>query len=394
MAPVSVRVADVGVIRPVRLRERLLTYRGAIGGRAWWLAPVLWLALSPAQAVVLPEDRGDAMYHYYDGGGTKVDGPALLVRKELADTVSVYGSYYADSISGASIDVTTTASPYKETRQERGVGVDYLHRNTIMGLSYTTSEERDYRANTLGVNVAHDVFDGLTTVTLGYTAGKDEVGKTGTDFKRDVNRYQYRLGLSQVFTKTFIMNLDYEGIIEDGYLQSPYRAARLQGLLVPERYPGTRDSYAIAVRALKGLTTADDKLSSSIRFEYRYFSDTWDIRASAVEAGYQRYFDSRWLGEIHYRYYHQTAASFYSDNFLTQMNYMARDKELATFKSHSVGAKATYRLFERRYGMNRASLSLEYDFMRFNYDNFTDTRNGQLYAFNANVLQLWLSAWY
>lgn len=368
--------------------------RGADARRDRWTTPAFLLVMAVAQAAVLPEDRVDAMYHYYDGGGTKVDGPALLVRKGFADTASVYASYYADSISGASIDVMTTASPYKETRQERGVGVDYLHRNTTMNLSYTTSEERDYRANTLGVNVAHEVFDGLTTLTLGYTAGKDEVGKTDTAFKEDINRYQYRLGLSQVFTRTFLMNFEYEGILDEGYLNSPYRAARLQGLLVPERYPGTRDSYAFAVRALKGLMTAGDRLDSSVQLGYRYFWDTWDIRASTVETGYQRYFGSRWLGEIHYRYYNQTAASFYGDNFLTQMNYMARDKELSTFKSHAVGTKLTYTFQNHPAFVNKSTFNVAYDHVRFEYDDFTDTRTQAPYAFNANVVQLFLSVWF
>lgn len=356
--------------------------------------PTLLFAVSLTQAAVLPEDRADAMYHYYDGGGTKVDGPALLVRKGVADTASVYASYYADSISGASIDVMTTASPYKETRQERGVGVDYLHRNTTMNLSYTASEERDYLANTLGVNVAHEVFDGLSTITLGYTVGRDEVGKTGTAFKEDINRYQYRLGLSQVFTRTFLMNFEYEGILEDGYLNSPYRAARLQGLLVPERYPGARDSYAFAVRALKGLMSADDKLESSVQLGYRYFWDTWDIRASTLEIGYQRYFSSHWLGGVHYRYYNQTAASFYGDNFLTPMNYMARDKELSTFKSHVVGGKVSYTFRNHPSFVNKSTINIAYDQMRFEYDDFTDVRTQAPYAFNAGVVQLYLSVWF
>ena len=387
MVPASGKVVGVGVIRQTASRTR-------IGQCAWWMAPALLLVISMVQAALLPEDRADAMYHYYDGGGTRVDGPALLVRKEFADTASVYASYYADSISGASIDVLTTASPYRETRQEHGVGIDYLYRNTIMNLSYTTSEERDYLANTLGINVAHEVFDGLSTVTFGYTAGKDEVGKTGTDFKEDIERYQYRLGWSQVFTKTFLMNFEYEGILENGYLNSPYRAARLQGLLVPERYPGTRDSYAFAVRAMKGLMTADSRLGSSVQLGFRYFWDTWDIRASTIETAYQRYFDSRWLGEIHYRYYSQTAASFYSDNFLAQMNYMARDKELSTFKSHTVGGKLTYTIRNHPAFVKKSTFNVAYDHMEFEYDDFTDTRTLEPYAFNADVIQLFLSAWF
>ena len=360
----------------------------------FWLCAALLVCATVARAAVLPEDRVDAMYHYYSGGGTKVDGPALLVRKGFGEQLSVYASYYADNISGASIDVVTTASPYKETRQEQGVGVDYLFRNTTMNLAYSMSDEPDYIANTMGVNIAHEIADGLTTVSLGYTVGRDEVGKVDTGFKDDINRYSYRLGLSQVFTKTFVMSVEYEGILEEGFLNSPYRAARLQGLLVPESYPGTRDSYAIAVRAVKGLTTKDDQLDSALRFGYRYFWDTWEISAHTLEASFQKRTTERWLGELHYRYYQQSAASFYSDNFASAMTFMARDKELSTFQSHTVGVKATYKMFERRHGFNRATATLGYDFMHFTYDDFTDVRNGKPYAFDAHVVQLFVSGWF
>ena len=55
--------------------------------------------------------------HLYRGGGVTADGPALLVRKSIADKVSLSGSYYVDAVSNASIDVVTTASPFKETRK-------------------------------------------------------------------------------------------------------------------------------------------------------------------------------------------------------------------------------------------------------------------------------------
>src|SRR4030065_85508 len=58
-------------------------------------------------AAVLPDDRADALYHYNDGGGVTVRGPALLVRKSVADTVSLSGRYYVDTITSASIAVVT-----------------------------------------------------------------------------------------------------------------------------------------------------------------------------------------------------------------------------------------------------------------------------------------------
>ena len=68
---------------------------------------------------MLPEERADTMYHYYSGDNVTIDGPSLLLRKNIKETVSVFGNYYVDSISSASIDVVTTgASPYEEERQE------------------------------------------------------------------------------------------------------------------------------------------------------------------------------------------------------------------------------------------------------------------------------------
>ena len=74
------------------------------------------LAMGGAKAIELPENRAEGLYHLY-GGGVTADGPALLVRKSIADKVSLSGSYYVDAVSNASIDVVTTASPFKETRK-------------------------------------------------------------------------------------------------------------------------------------------------------------------------------------------------------------------------------------------------------------------------------------
>jgi len=358
----------------------------------WFI--VVFSVFQPVAAAVLPEDRADLEYHSYDGGGTEVTGPALLVRKEFADKVSLSASYYADTVSGASIDVVTTASPYKDKRKEHGLGVDYLHQNTLMNVSYKTSEENDYLADTLNLNVSHEIFGGLTTVSMGYTQGDDVVKRVDNDFKADINRYQYRLGVAQVLTKSLIVNLDYENITEEGYLNNPYRSARILGASIPERYPGTRTSQALAFRAMKGLQADEGKLGSSIRFNYRFFRDTWDISANTLEVGYQRYFGRRWLGEAYYRQYSQDKASFYSDNFTAEANYMARDKELSTFTSRSIGAKASYSLAGYSKALNKMTLNLAYERINFEYDDFTDVRTGLPYSFDADVVQLFLSLWY
>ena len=363
------------------------------------LARALWVALAglfawPARGAVLPADRADLMYHYYNGGGTKVDGPALLVRKGLGDSVSAYASYFVDSVSCASIDVVTTASPFKEKRTEYGGGVDYLYRNTTLGLSVLRSTEPDYQTTTVGFTVTHEIFEGLTTVSLGYAESRADVEKSHTDFSDHANTYQYKLGLSQVVTKSVLATLNYEAILQDGYLQSPYRSARLLGLSVPEVYPRARDGYAIALGLVKGLGPDEGQLKGSAFLRYRYFWDTWDIRAQTVEAGYGQRLAERWLVEPRLRHYRQSAASFYSDNFTTQMVYMARDRELSDFSNNALGVRASYQLLDNRFGLSRASLNFDYELVRYHYNNFTDVRTGQLYTYQANVFQMFVSGWF
>ena len=128
---------------------------------------VLVLALllsSGAQAAVLPADRADIMYHQYDGGGMTIDGPSVLVRKAVSDSVSLSANYYVDQVSSASIDVVTTASPYTEERTEYSVSGDYLLNKTILSLGMTTSSENDYDATTYFLGISQDFFGDLSTL--------------------------------------------------------------------------------------------------------------------------------------------------------------------------------------------------------------------------------------
>ena len=85
------------------------------------------LCCSATFAAVLPEERVDVLYHRYDGGGLEVDGPSVLVRKNIADKFSVNANYYVDNVSSASIDVVTQASHFEDNRTEKSVGASYLY---------------------------------------------------------------------------------------------------------------------------------------------------------------------------------------------------------------------------------------------------------------------------
>lgn len=345
------------------------------------------LAASGARAVDLPEDRAEAMIHVYDGGGTRASGPAVLVRKKVADRVSLNATYYVDMVSNASIDVVTTASPYRETRTELGGGLDYAYRDSLLTLSAASSREPDYVANRVNFDVAHEVFGGMTTVALGYTRGADQVGKHDTvGFFDRATHWQYRLGVTQILSPRWLLSANVEAMSDDGYLGNPYRAARVFGAAVPERDPRTRTSRAARLRVIGDIGAA-----SSVRAEYRYFWDTWAIKAHTLEVGASRHLAPGWLADAHLRYYTQQHALFYSDNASTETLYVSRNRQLSSFHSTSLGAKLAY-TFKQVPTQYELKLNGAYQWMRYQHSDFTDIRTGKPYSYDANVLQLFVSA--
>ncbi len=394
MAPDDHTGAVVAVISERLLFEFITRGANALallrGGTTMLALLFATIVAGPAVAATLPEERADALYHYYSGGGIDVQGPALLVRKNFAEKYSVTASYYLDSISGASIDVVTNASAYSETRNQFGLGFDYLYGDTLMSISYTQSDESDYEAKTLDVGLSHDFFGGMSTLAMGFSRGDDTVMRVDTSFEDTVDRFQYRLGWTQILSPTFVAALSYEGISEEGFLNNPYRSARVLGASVQERYPRTRTSNALGIQANKYW---GDR-SFVTRVKYRFYDDTWGITANNIEFMFSRRLNEKTEFGLGGRFYTQTAANFYSDNFAQEFRYMARDKELSDFTSASIGGRISYELFRDRGRLAKGKVTLIFDRIHFDYDNFSDIRSGELYEFNANVIQIFFSAWY
>jgi hypothetical protein len=390
MAPPACKEAAVAAI------DRL---RRTLGLAARTAAPLLkWLGLAGgallshhARAVDLPEERSEAMVHVYDGGGVRATGPAVLVRKNIADKFSLSGKLYIDMVSNASIDVVTTASPYRETRTEFGLGLDHVAQGTLMHVGLTRSSEPDYRATTASLDVSQEVFGGMTTVSLGFGRGQDDVGKHGQSGYFDhATHWQYRLGATQILSPRWLLSVNGEALADDGFLGSPYRVARVFGAVVPERVPRTRSARAIKFRLL-GDVSEPGGLRSAVHADYRYYRDTWGIQAHTLEAGFSHYMLPGLLADTYVRLNRQGDALFYSDDASSETRYLTRNRQLSAFSSTSVGAKLSRAVGGLPAG-HELRLGAAYELVHFNYSHFTDLRTGQRYGFNGHVLQLLANA--
>src|SRR5277367_597237 len=272
------------------------------------------LLICVAGAAVLPDDRADLFWSQYRGGGMDITGESVLVRKKFSENFALEGNYFIDKVSGASIDVLSQASVIKDERKQKSLSADYIHDKTQYNLSYTNSTERDYISNTTHFSLSQDMFGDLTTVTLGFTDSRNKVGENdGTAFKPVIEwlghatSRSYEGGVSQILTKNLIAGATVEVITDQGLLSNPYRSIRyrvdpsvnpLGYALGSQIYPNTHTSTAVEGRAKYYLPY---RAAASV--SYRYFSDTWGIRASTVELGYTHPISNKWIFEGRLRHY-------------------------------------------------------------------------------------------
>jgi Protein of unknown function (DUF3570) len=375
-----------------------------------------------AGAAVLPDDRADLFWSQYKGGGMDIKGESVLVRKKFSEQFSVEANYFVDKVSGASVDVLSNASVIKDERKQKSISLDYIHDKTQYNLSYTNSTERDYISNTTHFSLSQDMFGDLTTVTLGFTDSRDKVGENnGTAFVPKISwlghaeSRSYEAGLSQVITKNLIAGATLEVITDQGLLSNPYRSIRysvdpsinpLGYSLGSQVYPNTRTSTAVETRAKYYLPY---RAAASV--SYRYFSDTWGIRANTIELGYTQPVSNKLIFEGRLRHYSQNHATFYSDlfPFANSQNFEARDQNLAASTNNTIDGKVTWAFAPEGFLIfKRATASLDVTRIQFKYSDFRDIRDFNdtpagggyaagtepLYHFNAMIYQVYISMFF
>ena len=262
-------------------------------------------------------------------------------------------------------------------------------RDSLITLAVGASSEPDYKTHSLSLDIAQETFGGMTTVNLGFTRAADEVGKIGdAAFFDRATHWQYRVGVTQILTPKWLASVNLEAISDTGYLGNTYRVARVFGAAVPERHPRTRSSRAVKFRAIGDMGQRD-----SVRAEYRYYWDNWDVKAHTLEAGYSRYLGESFLADGFVRYYKQSAALFYSDNAQSETTYVSRNRQLSDFDNFVVGGKLTFD-WKKQPGLYDLKANAGLELLNLNYKNFTDIRTGSPYSLRAAVLQMYLTATY
>lgn len=338
-----------------------------------------------ASAQVLDVDVGSSIY--LEPSSTSkltVVNPSIALEGHIADVVDVSASYEADIVSGATesvkggryttVDVVSSATKFDDTRHVASGGLRVRRKDTELGVGYSYGTESDYRSHAFSVSAGTTFLQKNTELTLSYARGFDEVCTTAFDASdapssrspldvsdgcftqaenrsaRDISIDNFQAGWTQAWTPVFVTQLVASAGLQHGFLENPYRAVVIApaGDTALENHPDNRARAALALRGRLYVRALETAFSAGVR----YYRDTWDVFGQNYELSAERYLFPGLRLQARARYYTQTEALFYSDDYTggepvdgPSGQYWTGDRELSPLSNLQYGGRV---LFSKR----------------------------------------------
>jgi len=307
----------------------------------------------------------------YTGGG---DGSGTVA----VTTASGFSFNAANNASSASKN--TWLTPFSDNRIAANMEWETSLTNFSKAvLGGGASFENDYESYSTGGKLLWDLNQRRTTLTAGIGYNSDTVkpeagvpeglgelwcGTTAIDldwlsscadqdqiFYKPANKtvVDYFFGITQVWNRNTLFQLNYSQGDESGYLTDPYKQVSVidpefgnQELAVLyEKRPDSRLTQSLYFKAIN---VSSENITSYI--SYRYFWDDWDIQAHTVDAKIRINLGTKSYIQPHVRASYQSAASFSSSyisvddaEFVNEPQYISADHRLSEQGTVTAGIK-------------------------------------------------------
>lgn len=274
-----------------------------------------------------------------------VRSPSVAIMAPLAGDWSIEGTLVSDDVSGASPryhSAISGASRMNDHRKAADVKVTrYFPRHTITA-GAAWSNEHDYRSLAASLQAGISSEDRNTTWTVGIGSSRDEINPTTLAVEGErKHTTDLLLGITQVVTMRDIVQANLTYVRGRGYFSDPYK-------LLDNR-PRERDQRTVLLRWNHHV----DSLQGTSRVSYRYYADTFGIRAHTFGVDYVQRFGQGWSITPSLRAHTQGAANFYFDasydsrfgapfppgHVFGSLAYLSPDQRLSAFGARTLGLK-------------------------------------------------------
>ena len=310
---------------------------------------------------------------YSDDNAVRVVSPQLSVRYALdEDGGEISARAVVDVISAASVDVVTHATNgFDEVRYEAELAASKAFGDHTPSLAYRASREPDYVSHGVSVGLTSRLGTPDSVLALGWGGTFDRVGRSGTPrdaFEEHLQTHTASLAYTQTLSPRLLLRGAYNLVYQRGYMEKPYRyvplfteaqaaAAEASGGLdldsfdafrsnvrPPEEVPDTRVRHAAALRALAYFPDT----RTSLRLDYRFYADDWDVRAHTLEPVVRSAIREHWELAGWLRAYRQSGASFWQRAYVvpdlgTLPHYRSVDRDLSPYTTLTFGLRTTWR---------------------------------------------------
>lgn len=213
-------------------------------------------------------------------------------------------------------------------------------------LAYYHSIESDYLAHQLAADWNRDFRDQQFNLAVGSSYGWDAIDPLPNDrtvaAKDHKNTLHWNVTGTQVLTPKTLLRVGLEYNHVEGLQHNPYRRVYAGGTTVAERHPETRERRDAFVKLSQYLPN-----QSSLKFDYRFYDDDWGVLSHETTARLSQYITPGLYVQYEYRWYTQTAASFWRPEYLTTNGvdgFQTGDYRLGPLSSHLFGGSLHFDL--------------------------------------------------
>jgi Protein of unknown function (DUF3570) len=352
-------------------------------GRSVLLATFLaWLTPRAARA----EDSVSYKYESYReaGGRIAVQTRGANLEQDLGTEMHLKLEGVIDAITGATPTgepapagsdqvVTTELRPERRKSWNADLSRQFPRINVDFG--FGNSRESDYVSNGWSVNTVTDFNQKNTTLLAGF-AGTDDKIKVffqGPRARKHTN--DVILGVTQLLNPLTTVGVDVTWGRASGDLSDQYKLVEkdtevFPGIFLPLTFGENRPDYREKWIAVVSLNRAFREARGALEGSYRFYHDTFGTDAHTLDLQWFQHVGGKLVLRPSFRYYTQTAASFYHYNLNTDSvtpnrgapnpngPFYASDYRLSQMQTVTYGLK----------GIWNATAALQFDLALEQYD--------------------------
>jgi len=232
-------------------------------------------------------------------------------------------------------DFVKVRNEFEGSYRQGGIEAGYYYsgESDYIGQQVRASVDRDLRGDQLNVSVGASYgWDAIEPV-------QDDDTNTGASSKKTTH---FNVVATQVVTPSTMVRVGVEYNLVNGLQHNPYRNVYAGGTNVPEQHPDNRQRRDLFLKVNQYLPNR-----SSLKINYRFYNDDWDIQSHEIGTRLSQYLVRGIYASYEYRWYTQGSSYFYRNEYATVNGidgYRTGDYRMAVLASHLFGVALDFDL--------------------------------------------------